>query len=74
MMLIWLPAFHWVLNNPNGVKERWNTSLTNFRSFFDDPTADIYIEVIIRHISNNEQQRVTPTRSLGRRRLAELVD
>ena len=46
----------------------------NFGSFFDDPSADTYIEVIIRHISNNEQQRVTPTRSLGRRRLAELVD
>ena len=74
MMLIWLRAFQWVLNNLNSAKEKLNPSLANFRSFFEDPSADTYIEEIIRHMTNNEQQRVAPTRSSGKRRLAELAD
>ena len=74
LMLIWLRVFQWVLNNPNSVKEKLNPSLANFRSFFEDPSADTYIEGIIRHMTNNEQQQVAPTRSSGKRRLAELAD
>ena len=54
MMLIWLRSFQWILNNPNSVKERLNPSLINFRSFFDDPLADTYIEGIIKHMRNND--------------------
>ena len=73
-MLIWLRSFQWVLNNPNSVKERLNPSLTNFRSFFDNPLADTYIEGIIKHMTNNELQCVAPTRSLGKRRFADLAN
>ena len=74
LMLIWLRAFQWVLNNPNSVKEKLNPSLANFRSFFEDPSADTYIKGIVSHMTNNEQQRVAPTRPSGKRRLAELAD
>ena len=74
MMLIWLRAFQWVLNDPNSVKEKLNPSLTNFRSFFDNHSADTYIEGIIRHMTNNEQQCVAPTRLSGKRKLADLAD
>ena len=73
-MLIWLRGFQWVLNNPKSVKEKLNPTLTNFRSFFDDPSAVIYIEKIIRHMAQNELQRLPPTKSLGKRRLAELLN
>ena len=42
--------------------------------FFEDPSADTYIKGIISHMTNNEQQPVAPTRSSGKRRLAELAD
>ena len=73
-MLIWLRGFQWVLNNPKSVKEKLNPTLTNFRSFFDDPSAVTYIGKIIRHMAQNELQRLPPTKSLGKRRLAELLN
>ena len=73
-MLIWLRGFQWVLNNPKSVKEKLNPTLTNFRSFFDDPSAVTYIEKIIRHMAQNELQRLPTTKSLGKRRLAELLN
>ena len=63
-----------VLNDPNRVKEKLNPSLTNFRSFFGNPLADTYIEGIIRHMANNEEQCVAPTRLSGKRKLADLAD
>lgn len=56
------------------MQERLNPALTNFRSFFDDPSAVTYIEKIIRHMAQNELQRLPPTKSLGKRRLAELLN
>ena len=73
MMLIWLRAFQWVLNNPKCVKEKLTPTLTNFRSFFDDPSADMYREDIIRQMANAEK-RVALTKSSGKRRLAKLLD
>ena len=73
MTLIWLRVFRWVLHFPDTVKRKMNPQLEGFRDFFEDPTADKYLECIFDEISKTSSQP-GPSKSNVKRRLADISD
>ena len=73
MTLIWLRVFRWVLSDPKSVKEKMNPQLGGFKDFFEDPTADNYMDCVFKEISKSYSQ-AGPSRSNTKRRLAKIYD
>ena len=73
MTLIWLRVFRWVLNDPKSVKEKMNPQLGGFKDFFEDPTADNYMNCVFKEICKSYSQ-AAPSKSNTKRRLDEIYD
>ena len=73
MTLIWLQVFRWVPDFPNTVKKMRNPQLEGFRDFFNDPTADNYLQCIYQEISKISSQ-IGPWKSNIKRCSADIID
>ena len=71
--MIWLRIFRWVLHDPKTIKEKMNPQLEGFKNFFDDPTADNYMNCVFKEISNTYSQP-DPSRSNTKRCLLQNND